>query len=385
MQKPYLIALLSLLFLLSSCKEDRQQAEFPELNSNTSKASEKQVVEVKYATGFQVESTANGHLLKITNPWPDADQEYEYLLTSENEVENQDAPVIQIPIERLIATSTTHIPPLVLLEKEQTLKGFPSTDYISSPEVRALIDAGKVTDLGIDNSMDVEAILLTQPDLVMGYGVSEENKLYKKVQQASIPVIYNGDWVEPDPLGKAEWIKVYGLLYDRYDEALKIFNQIETDYLSVKERAKSLDQPTVIAGATWKDTWYLPYGDSWQGKILKDAGGKYVYAETSGTGSLAYNIEQVLADARSADFWIAPGQYTSYEKMENDQNAYTLFDAFKNKQVYTFAMNKGEKGGVTYYEEAAMRPDLVLKDLVKILHPEMELDHELYFFSPLDQ
>ena len=385
MQKPYLIALLSLLFMLSSCKEDGQQFESPDPKPTNLKDTEAQSVEVKYATGFQVQFTDKGYLLKITNPWPDADQEYEYLLTAESALENQDVPVIQIPIERLIATSTTHIPPLVLLGQEETLKAFPSTDYISSPAVRKLIDAGEITDLGIDNSMDVESILLSQPDLVMGYGVSNENAIYKKVQQAGVPVIYNGDWVEPHPLGKAEWIKVYGLLYDRYDEALQIFNQIENENLSLKEQVKNLDQPTVIAGATWKDTWYLPYGDSWQGKILKDAGSRYIYTETSGTGSLAYNIEQVLADARTADFWIAPGQYTSYEKMKNDQNAYTLFDAFKNKKIYTFALNKGAKGGVTYYEEAAMRPDLVLKDLVKILHPEVDLDHELYFFSPLDQ
>ncbi len=383
MQKHHYITLVTLLCILLSCKEASQEkAQAQEIE--VEQTDRREAIEIKYATGFQIESSSEGHLLTITNPWPDADQNYKYLLTSKSDAQSQDAVTIQIPVKRLIATSTTHIPPLVLLGKEQTLKAFPSTDYISNPEVRKLIDAGKVTDLGIDNSMDVESMLLSQPDLVMGYGVSEENSIYKKVQKAGIPVVFNGDWVEPHPLGKAEWVKVYGLLYDRYDEAVKIFNQIENDYLSVKEQIKDLNQPTVIAGATWKDTWYLPYGDSWQGKILKDAGGRYIYEETSGTGSLAYNIEQVLADARTAAFWIAPGQYTSYQKMQQDQEAYALFDAFENKKIYTFALKKGAKGGVNYYEEASMRPDLVLKDLVTILHPEVALDHQLYFFSPLE-
>ncbi|ARN77113.1 ABC transporter substrate-binding protein [Nonlabens spongiae] len=384
MQKHHYLKIIALFCILLSCKEASRE-ETQAQKTEKEKTEHREIINIKYATGFQIEPIDEGYLLTITNPWPEADQDYHYLLTTSDEVQDQNAVKIQIPIKRFIATSTTHVPPLVLLGKEQTLKAFPSTDYISSPEVRKLIDEGEITDLGIDSSMDVEAILLAQPDLVMGYGVSNENAIYKKVQQAGVPLIYNGDWVEPHPLGKAEWIKVYGLLYDRYDEALKIFNQIERDYLNVKKQVRNLDQPTVIAGATWKDTWYLPYGDSWQGKILKDAGGDYIYADTSGTGSLAYNIEQVLADARTADFWIAPGQYTSYEKMRHDQNAYTLFKAFEERNVYTFAKNKGAKGGVTYYEEAAMRPDLVLKDLVKILHPEMELDHKLYFFSPLDK
>ncbi|GAL75808.1 vitamin B12 ABC transporter [Nonlabens ulvanivorans] len=146
-----------------------------------------------------------------------------------------------------------------------------------------------------------------QPDLVMGYGIDGDNPIYESIQKAGIPVIYNGDWIEKHPLGKAEWIKLFGVLYGKEKEADRIFKEIEKEYLETKILAQTLESPSVIAGATWKDTWYLPYGNSWQGKIIADANGNYIYANTTGTGSLSYNVESVLTDAQNADIWIAPG------------------------------------------------------------------------------
>ncbi|MGB5980577.1 MAG: ABC transporter substrate-binding protein [Nonlabens sp.] len=375
------IKLLLLTILLVACKDKTEQQ--PSFESNETVESKN--IEIKYAKGFEITPINKGYHLTITKPWPDAKKSYTYTLLNDTDASIIDSgEQIHIPVNRLIATSTTHIPPLVLLEEASSLIGFPSTNYISSPEIRTLIDQGKITDLGIDNNMDVESILLTNPDLIMGYGVTEENMVYQKVQQAGIPVLYNGDWTESHPLGKAEWIKVYGVLFDKVDAANAIFIKIEKEYLAAQKLASNRDKPKVLAGASWKDTWYLPYGDSWQGKILKDAGADYIYAQSTGSGSLAYNIEKVLTDAQDADYWIAPAQYTSYSKMSEDQAAYEQFKAFVNKQVYTFALNKGIEGGVIYYEEASMRPDLVLKDLIKILHPELKLDHELYFFDHLE-
>ncbi len=369
------------LLCLASCKEDPKiEAQVQETTPKT------KTFDIKYAKGFTVETTDQGYRVTIKSPWPEAEQDFKYILKSKEQKPTtaDDIQVITIPVNRIVATSTTHIPPIVLLEDEQKIVGFPSTDYISNEKVRALIDAGDIVDLGVDQDMDLEATIYTQPDVVIGYGVTDENPLYKKLQSAGIPVLYNGDWTEEHPLGKAEWIKLYGILLGKQQQANEIFNQIEADYLSTMKLVANVSRPKVIAGATWKDVWYLPYGNSWQGKILNDAAADYIYATTQGKGSLSYNVERVLTDAQNAEYWIAPAQYTSYSKMLTDQKAYGLIKAFKNKQVYTFALNKGAKGGVTYYEEASMRPDLVLKDLVKILHPELDFGHELYFFSAVE-
>jgi iron complex transport system substrate-binding protein len=383
--KHFKLFIATLFILLISCKEKEERIDLSK-NGSDKDASYKKI-EIKYARGFQIETTETGYDVTIMNPWPESAVTYPFKLVKDMGIEGipaPDAPVtIQVPIEKMVLTSTTHIPPLVLLGEERSLLGFPSTDYISSPEVRSLVDSGAVKELGSNELMNVEATIILEPDLVMGYSIDDSNPTYQQIEKAGVPVMYNGDWIEEHPLGKAEWIKLFGVLYGKEQQADSIFNSIEKEYLNTLKMVKQLDQPKVLSGATWKDTWYLPYGNSWQGKILNDAGANYIYKETQGNGSLAYNVEKVLTDGQDAEYWIAPGQYTSYEKMLADNMSYVLFDAFKNKQIYTHALTVGAKGGVTYYEEASMRPDLVLKDLVKILHPELELDHELYFFKPL--
>lgn len=382
MKQP-LIYLILFISILQSCKTEDKKTALP-LDDVT----EYQQVNIKYAHGFQIKNTSSGYNVTIMNPWPESAVNYAFRLVNEEDIKSippVDSPVtIQIPVKKIVLTSTTHIPPLVLLGEEKSLIGFPSSDYISSPEVRSLIDSGHVEELGTNQLINVEATIILEPDMVMGFSIDDSNPTYQKIQEAGIPVMYNGEWIEEHPLGKAEWIKLFGVLYGKEKEADSIFNSIEKEYLKTLELVKTEDKPQVLSGATWKDQWYLPYGDSWQAKILNDAGANYIYKDTQGNGSLAYPLEKVLTDGREASYWIAPGQYSSYSKMLADNKSYGLFESFKNKQIYTHALTVGEKGGVTYYEEASMRPDLVLKDLVKILHPDLQLDHELYFFKPLE-
>lgn len=362
-----------LIFLLAitACKnEQSQEVLLPESDLLID-------LEVKYAKGFEIQKTKTGYQLLIQNSWPGDTEIRAFILTrSKSEVG------LHIPIKNIVTTSTTHIPPLVLLQETEKLIGFPDTDYISSPAMRLRIDNGKVEDLGSNETINLERTISLGPDLVMGYGIDGDNPTYQRMIDAGIPVLYNADWTEQHPLGRAEWIKVFGILFDKEKEAFEIFNKIEKDYLSARDTVKHFRKPKIIAGATWKDTWYLPYGNSWQGTLISDAGGDYIYKETKGSGSLSYNLERVLKDAQQADFWIAPGQYTSYSNMLASNNSYQLFEAFKNKRLFTFALRKGATGGVIYYEEASMRPDLVLKDLILIFHGDIAAS-SLYFFDPL--
>src|SRR5690606_10877828 len=140
---------------------------------------------------------------------------------------------------------------------------------------------------------------------------------------------------------------------------------------------------SVMAGAIYQNKWYMPEGRSWGAKFLSEAGGDYLWAESKGTGSLSLGFETVLLKAKNADFWIGPAQYTSLAQMRNHNPHYNQFKAFQNQNVYTFASKTGPKGGVIYYELAPNRPDLVLKDLVSILHPHLLPDHKLQFFERL--
>ena len=138
-----------------------------------------------------------------------------------------------------------------------------------------------------------------------------------------------------------------------------------------------------MSGAMYKDIWYLPYGNSWAAQFIKDANGNYLWSDSKGSGSLVLNLENVLDKGKNADIWIGPGYFSKMKQLEDAHPLYSQFDSFKNGQIYSFANKKGETGGVLYYELAPNRPDIVLKDLIKILHPDLLPDHQLYFFGKL--
>tara|TARA_R110000850_G_scaffold277127_1_gene423111 strand:+ start:16674 stop:17816 length:1143 start_codon:yes stop_codon:yes gene_type:complete len=345
-------------------------------------------IEISYAQGFSITDKGDYKVIEVTNPWPEAVKTFRYALVKDKEnfepTETFDA-IVQVPVKNLIVTSTTHIPSLDMLGESDKLIAFPNLSYISSENTRKRIDEGKITEIGNNESINTENVIDLQPDVMIGFAVTGNNKTYETLQRAGIPIVFNGDWTEQNPLGKAEWIKFFGAFFDKMDEAHALFSEIETEYNAVKDLAQTADNtPTVLSGALWKDIWYLPEGKSWGAQFIADANGEYLWAESQGTGSIALNVETVLEKAQNAKYWIGPGQFTTYKELEDANNVYTQFDAFTNKKVYSFSSLKGETGGVIYYELAPNRPDLVLKDIVKILHPDLLPDYELYFFRALE-
>ena len=343
---------------------------------------------VEYATGFDIKDYKNYKILSVSQAWPGSTKTFKYALLQKG----QNLPdsikadaTITIPIKTIVVTSTTHIPALELLGVEHTLKGFPNLNYISSPKTRALINTGKIEELGQNESINTERAINLNPDAVVSFGVEGENKSLNSLQRAQIPVLYNGDWTESSPLGQAEWIKFFAALYDKQSKADSIFNTIKNNYNALKEKALNTEaKPTVLSGAMFKDVWYLPKGDSWAAQLIADANAHYLYKNTTGTGSLSLSIEEVLNHAQKADFWVAPNAFESYQALENTNNAYTQFAASKNKTVYSFAATKGETGGMLYYELAPSRPDWVLEDLVSLFHPELAISKTSHFFKPLE-
>jgi iron complex transport system substrate-binding protein len=218
----------------------------------------------------------------------------------------------------------------------------------------------------------------------VGHGIDNNNPTFDNLQKNGLKVIINGDWNESSPLGKAEWIKFFGALYGLDAKANSIFKSIETNYKKTLQLAQNVkNKPTVFSGAIFENQWYMPQGNSWGAIFLTDANSNYLWKETSGTGSLSLSFESVLLKAENADFWIGPGQFTSLAEMTASNPHYSQFRAFKTENVYSYSAKKGKTGGVIYYELAPNRPDLVLQDLVKILHPELLPNHKLYFFEQL--
>ena len=342
---------------------------------------------IKYAQGFKVVKNKGYRVLEIYNPWPNANKTLRYVLLNAHQeapTHLADAQILRLPLQKVVVTSTTHIPGLELLDAEDALIGFPGTHYISSPKTRARIAKNKIRDMGSDEGLNTEMLLDLHPDAVIAYSMEGTGKNLQTLQKSGIPIIYNGDWIEASPLAKAEWLKFFGVLFQKEKKADSIFSAIEINYNKAIALAKEVkEQPTVLSGVLTKDLWYLPHGSSSEAQLLNDANANYLWTETKGAGSLKLSFEVVLEKAQDADLWINPFYYTSLDQLEKANPHHNKFKAFQEKKVYSFAKVTGETGGVLYYEMGISRPDLVLKDLIKICHPQLLPHYKMHFFSPL--
>lgn len=343
---------------------------------------------IKYATGFTVAYRDGAKWVDVTYPFQGASSGYSYLLVEKNQpVPEHDVAtrVITIPIETLVCTSTTHIPLLDYLGETDRLIGFPSLEYISSQPMRKRIDAGLVQELGVDKGMNLEILAALEPSIVMGYTMSSDFGQFKKVEELGSPVVINAEYLEKHPLGRAEWIKFMALFFNKEKEADSIFSAIETEYLNTAKLVQNSEtMPTVISGIVYGDAWFLPGGQNYAAKILNDAGCNYLYKDDSTSGFLELSFESVYNNAIDVDLWIGVGSYKNLDEIASADHRYTNLKAFKTKNVYTFNGRIGATGGSEFLELGYLRPDIIVKDLVKIAYPELLPNHSLFFHKKLE-
>ncbi len=379
MIKPYLFILCILFcFLLLNCQTKEARDAASQRSSPT----------IKYAEGFTVTSDGKTKWVEVNYPYQGAKSGYQYLLVQKGDsIPPHDAniQIIITPLESIVCTSTTHIPMLDYLGETNKLIGFPTTDYISSPKMRKRIDEGNVIDLGIDKGMNLEKLFTLQPSIVMGYAMSGDLGQLKKVQEMGVPVVINAEYLEKHPLGRAEWIKFVALFFNKEKEADSVFQLIETEYLkTVAFAQKSFEKPTVMSGIVYGDAWFMPGGQNYAAKLLKDAGCTYLWANDPSHGFLELSFESVYSKAKEADFWIGVGSFLSINEITEAEERYYNFRPVQRKQVYTYNVRIGAKGGSEFLELGYARPDIILKDLVKISHPNLLPSYELYFYKRLE-
>lgn len=373
------INILLLVGLLFACTRKEDSTTKKEEGSNTT---------VKYASGFTIKKEGKSTWVEVTYPFQGATSGYKYLLVPKGEdVPNHDPStrVLRTPIETIACTSTTHIPFLDYLNETSALVGFTSMEYISSEKMQARIDSGKVVELGIDKGMNLEKLAVLQPDVVMGYTMTADYGQFKKIEELKIPVIINAEYLEKHPLGRAEWIKFMALLFGKEQQADSIFSAIEKNYLKTKSIVDSTtSKPTVVSGVVYGDAWFLPGGENYAARILRDAGCNYLWSDDDSNGWLQLSFESVYDKAHNADLWIGTATYSSLSQIKAADERYARFKAFEKGDVYNYDARIGRKGGNEFLELGYLRPDIILNDLVKIAHPDLLPDHELYFHRKLE-
>jgi iron complex transport system substrate-binding protein len=351
-------------------------------------ASDASKTRIQYAEGFTVRYLGNIKHVEVTKPFQGATSGYKYLLVPKGEAipeHGNDVRVIRIPLTSIVCTSTTHIPLLDYLDESEKLVGFPTTDYISSEKTRRLVDAGKVKDLGIDKGINLEQLAVLKPDMIMGYTMNSDYGQFKKIEELGIPAVINAEYLEKHPLGRAEWIKFVALFFDKEKEADSVFTFIEKSYLDTKALVSQIsNRPTVLCGVVYGDAWFMPGGKNYAAALLKDAACAYLWESDSTSGFLELGFESVYEKAHNADRWIGVGSYKTLKEIEAADQRYTRFKPYKDKEVYTSNARVGAKGGSEFLELGYLRPDIILKDLVRIAHPEVIQDHTLFFHQKLE-
>ncbi|KRB57572.1 ABC transporter substrate-binding protein [Flavobacterium sp. Root186] len=370
---------ISSFFILFACKKN-ETSEVAKIE--TAKNS------IEYASGLSIVKYDAYSVVTVLNPWPNANKDFKYILKEKGaKVPDslQNYTTIQVPLESVVVTSTTNIPFLEMLEVENKLVGFPHTDYISSEKTRALIDKGSVKNVGQNEKLNIEQLIELSPDLIVTFGVDNNNPMLDNLKKSGLNVLIQGDWMEQSPLGKAEWIKLYGALFGKEEKAKELFDKIVQSYDQAKKlAAEKTASSTVLYGSMYEDVWYVAKGNSWVAEFMKDAHANYLWADLKGTGSEGLSFEKVLDKAKTANVWIASGSFKSLDELQKANPHYSEFDAFTNKNVYSFEGKLGATGGTVYYELAPSRPDLVLKDYIKIFHPDLMSSYEFTFASKLN-
>jgi iron complex transport system substrate-binding protein len=251
--------------------------------------------------------------------------------------------------------------------------------------MRERIDAGKVQELGKDSGINIELLTVLKPDVVMGYTMSSDYGQFKKIEDLGVPVIINAEYLEKHPLGRAEWIKFMAVFFGKERMADSVFHEIESNYLRIQKIAKETSsRPSVVSGIVYGDAWFLPGGQNYASKILQDAGCQYLWQSDSSHGYLELSFETVYDKAHDADLWIGVATFKSLQEINQADHRYKQFSAFKEKRVYTYDGKKGAKGGSEFLELGYLRPDIILKDLVVIAHPEALPGDTLYFHKRLE-
>ncbi|MGB3182680.1 MAG: ABC transporter substrate-binding protein [Cyclobacteriaceae bacterium] len=343
---------------------------------------------LSYAKTFSLTEQEGYTEVRVSEPWQGSSASATYYLVPKGgavPAELQGQAVIRTPVERVVALSTSYLPMIKMLGMAHTVMGFPDTSLIADDTYRSMAARKQLTDLGSGTQIDRELLLDVQPEVVFGFGVGEPAAIERVLQAADRHMIYNTDFLEEHPLGRAEWIRFFGAFYDRQALADSLFTAIHNRYDSLKQSAASqTHHPDVMASNLYGDTWYMPGGNSWGATFIEDAGGHYLWADSEGTGSLNLAFEPVLARAQNADVWLNVSNYKSLEEMGNADSRYRYFGPYKTGRVYNPLKKGTSANGNKYYELGYARPDLVLEDLIRIMQSEKVPDSLFHFYQKLN-
>ncbi len=345
----------------------------------------------RYARLFELRDFDTYTLLTVKQPFPGGKPQT-YVLQARNATAPlpdslKNYPLLRVPLQRIVATSVTHLEPLEMLRAGDRLVGFTQTRYIVSDYFRQRVQNGLLNDVGNEMMPDAEAILALRPDALLVFSTGNDRKDFSLYRKAGIPVVYIAEWLETTPLGRAEWLRVFGALTGRRKQADSLFDRICARYEHTRDSIalllKKRKRPKVFRGGMFGDKWYVAGGASWAARLVRDAGGDYIIRDSTHTGSMALNYENAVAYLLRSGIWLDPGAWTSRQQIRKAVPQAVRAPFWQAGKIYSVNLKTNSRGQIIFFERSPMHPDWVLDDLARIFHSDSVSGSSLHFYAPL--
>lgn len=357
--------------------------------------SEGDTIVMKYAENICMVRYEGYTKVVLANPWKKGEILHTYYLVEKTSTDpsvggelREGSEVLLIPLTRSAVYSGVHGGIIDELGAADQIKAVCEVEYFTNEHILKSYQAGKIVNLGNSLAPNIEALIDIHPDAIL-LSPFENSGGYGIIETTHIPIVECADYMETSPLGRAEWMKFYGMLYGKEKEANELFEEVETAYNGLKEIVREEggasvrpNSPRVICDLITGATWYVPGGNSTMGRLIEDAGGDYIFRTREESGSLALAPETVFAESQNADVWFM--KYTNnnadmtYEDLSKESPLYAQMKAFKNRQVYGCNLSY-----VHFYNDLPYHPERHLKDMIRMFHPNLLPDHEIKYYKPL--
>lgn len=368
-----LFILFVLLCIMTSCGQQKGYSNF-----------EGEDITMHYSELLRLKNCKSYITAEIINPWDTTKLLHRYVLVgADNDLPEAipEGDVVRIPLQKSVVTTSVHCSLIDRLGAYDAIKGVCDADYLYLSKLKEDIKAGKVADIGSSMEPNIEKLIDLSPDAIL-MSPYENSGSYGKLGKLGIPLIECADYMEQTPLGRAEWMRFYALLYGQQENVDKIFSLIEQEYLSLRDNAaKATEHPTVVTEMKSGSTWYVAGGNSYVARFLKDAGADYIFKDEPSAGSVPYDPEVVFDRGQKADYWFIKYNQPNDMTMEQLSQQWTLnsqMQAFKNGNVYGVNLSEG-----TFYEETPFYPNLLLRDYISIFHPQLLKDYKPRYYRQI--
>lgn len=301
---------------------------------------------------------------------------------------------VRTPVERSAVFIAPHCQLMYELGCQQAIRGVCDLDYINIPDVkkRAALSGNTsaqnpIVDCGSSMAPDIERIIALKPEAIL-LSPFENSGGYGKLDKLHIPIIEAADYMESSPLGRAEWMKFYGMLFGNEEGRVKreegksngisgscepkadsLFAKIEKEYLKLKAEAAGYPKGlSILTERKTGNVWYVPGGQSTIGILLKDANARYIFEDDQHSGSLAMSPEQILAKGKQVDVWAFKyfgGAPLSQAQLLQEYDGYKALAAFNRGNIYQV-----DTSTVPYFELTSFHPELLLREFIILAHGE---------------